>query len=195
LKKATLLRRFPLHSKFVPCYAICMTQRAAALPTHKNAFDKKRGSFEAWLLAKGSAIMQPSNPFEVSRFLTDRGIWIVYRNDSGRLTSWLNGADDAYLAFLQAKPWRAVQKVHRGRKTTQTCAALVKRDGAGCVYCNCVLSIDSATVEQLVPIASGGTNHLQNKTLACHQCNGEAGHLSVREKIELAIAKRSKVPA
>jgi hypothetical protein len=53
------------------------------------------------------------------------------------------------------------------------------------------LSFETATIEHVVAITSGGTNHLSNKALACEPHNRQAGHLSAREKFELAIKIRT----
>ena len=135
--------------------------------------------------------MVPTNSYEIARFLTDSGIGIVYVNGSERITSWINGADTAWLAYKHNREWRAVEKVNRGKKTLQDYRAIVARDGNTCVYCGVALAADVATIEHIVPVSAGGPNHLSNKTLACRECNAEAGHMSVREKIELAIRKRN----
>ncbi len=61
--------------------------------------------------------------------------------------------------------------------------ALVQRDGALCVYCDCPLSRDIATIDHIVPIAAGGPDTLINKALACGPCNTAGGHLSPVEKM------------
>jgi 5-methylcytosine-specific restriction endonuclease McrA len=161
------------------------------LPRNRKEFKKQWPSFQAWLLERGSAIFEPTNSYEVARFLTDVGIGIVYANGRDQITNWINNADVAYRAFATSQAWRAVERVNRGKKTQQDYKALVARDGNGCLYCAAALSIDVAMIEHIIPITAGGTNHLANKALACRGCNDEAGHLSVRQKIELAIAKRA----
>lgn len=158
----------------------------------RRIFEKKWPKFKQWLLDNGSAIFEPTNRYEVARFLTDSGIGVVYSNSSGGISSFVNGASEAWEAFNNGKPWRAIEKTVRSKKTAQEYRSLVARDGNCCLYCNAELSCDTATIEHIIPICSGGTNHLQNKSLACFACNQDAGNLSVRQKIELAIARRSK---
>jgi hypothetical protein len=51
--------------------------------------------------------------------------------------------------------------------------ALIKRDGARCVYCE---ATDKLVVDHMVPIALGGTDAQDNLALACKPCNsGKAG--------------------
>lgn len=167
----------------------------AALPTTKRAFLDLWSRMKPWLLANGSAVYAPSNPYEVARFLAADGlVAIVYINGAGRVTSWMNGADVAATAFLDGRPWRAVARTRRDAKTVQDYRALVRRDGTGCMYCAQPLTLEAATIEHVVPITAGGTNHLANKALACAAHNAQAGHLSAREKLELAIRIRQQVP-
>ena len=161
------------------------------LPYSEREFQKAWPRFKDWLVEHGSAIFEPTNPYDIARFLTDSGIGVVYINKSGRVTNWINNSDVAYDAFVSQKAWRAVEKVNRSKKTIAEYKAIVARDGNGCMYCNASLSVDVATIEHVVSITSGGTNHLANKALPCTECNKEAGHLSVRQKIELAIATRA----
>jgi hypothetical protein len=161
------------------------------LPHRRVDYDKKRDAFTAWLLANGSAIYEPTNPYEVARFQTMQGIGIVYADGADRITSWVNGAAEAMLSYLNGKPWRGTKATRRRGKSVIDFRALSKRDGTGCMYCNKDLSIDNFTIEHVVPVTAQGPNHLSNKALACFECNHAAGHLSAREKLEMAILKRT----
>lgn len=44
-----------------------------------------------------------------------------------------------------------------------------------CCYCKQVFLIDNLTVEHIVPISWGGSNELNNVTLACAPCNQQRG--------------------
>ncbi len=163
------------------------------LPSCAEDLDKLRPRFDAWLLANGSAIYQPTNEYELMRFLTDKGIGIIYQNASGKISSHANGSCEALRAFLDQTPWRAKPKKQRSKgaaKRTRDMAALFARDGAGCSYCPKLLTNETATIEHYVPITAGGGNHLSNKGLACQPCNTAVGHMSVRQKIDFAILNR-----
>lgn len=161
------------------------------LPTSASQFKKRWPKFQEWLLSHGSAILTPTNPYELARFVSNVGTAVIYVNAKGTVTSWVNGAKEAYLAYLSNGPWRAVDATVRNKKTKQIFEALAKRDGCGCMYCLTPLSIDTATIEHVCSTTHGGPNHLANKALACSPCNTKAGHLSVREKLEMAIKMRS----
>jgi hypothetical protein len=159
-------------------------------PYDKSSFKKAWPKFREFLLARGSAIYEPTNEYELARFLTQQGVGIVYMNGKEVITHWTNGAVEAFDAYRIGGAWQAVKRIKRGKKTMKNYAAIVKRDGLGCFYCMKELSPEEASIEHFIPIASGGGNHLSNKGLACYGCNKEAGHMSVKEKLELAISKR-----
>lgn len=162
------------------------------LPRHVTDFDKHRPRFEAWLAERGSALLKPTNHYEIARFLTDIGVGVIYCKDGGRLTTWTNGADQAFRAFRRGEQWRAVAKGQRGNvKKRNLFATLARRDGTGCLYCGAGLTVESATIEHVLSVTHGGTSHPANLALACSDCNKQASHLTVREKIEIAIRRRA----
>lgn len=163
-----------------------------ALPPSVNAFEKRRKVFEAWLLEHGSAIKQPTNPYEVIRFAGPENECVVYRKANDTISHWANGADKAYRAFLDRTDWRAAKRGHRDQKTANLILSLAERDGWTCCYCPTVLDMEAATIEHFMPITSGGNSHMANLSLACKPCNEEAGHMPVRAKIEMAIRNRER---
>ena len=68
--------------------------------------------------------------------------------------------------------------------------SIAERDGWVCMYCGRVLTPETATVEHIMPLAGNGLDSLRNLTLACASCNNEAGHLSARQKLDLAMRRR-----
>ncbi len=165
--------------------------RGDTFPRTLKAFDQRRKEFEAWLVARGSAIKQRTNPYEVIRFATSGADGIVYRKGNDAISHWTPEAIPAYRAFLDGATWRAIKPGKRDRKTFNLILGLAERDGWTCCYCATEVDMETATVEHFLSVTSGGSNHLSNLSLACQPCNVAAGHLSVREKIELAIQKRS----
>lgn len=168
-----------------------MSRKRRTVPTEARDFKRMWPSFEAWLLANGSAVYAPTNEYELARFLTATGTGIVYCNARGSVSHWHGGAHEAMQAFVEGKAWRAVNRRARDKNFVRDYEALVKRDGDTCMYCWCSLTMETATIEHVVPVTSGGCNHLANKALACEPHNQEAGHLSAREKLEMAIRIRS----
>lgn len=159
-------------------------------PRSISQFKKTWPQFKSWLEVNGSEILAPTNDFEAARFTgAGRTVCIIYRNGKGQITSWQNGADAAWKAWKSGERWRA-SKRRQGKRTAHRIATLFERDGTGCFYCRCELTEETATLEHVIPLARGGTNHLSNMVLACGPCNREAGHMTVREKLEMAIKQR-----
>jgi len=149
------------------------------------------------IVAAGGERLAPTNPYEVARFRTLYGVGIIYRNAKGKQT-WNPEAEMAQEHIKAKKGSIApVVVVNRAGHAQRRSAVLriLDRDGGDCFFCGDPLA-DDVTLEHLVPIAHGGPNHISNLVCAHASCNQEAGHLSVAEKVALAVAKRTaKVPA
>lgn len=46
-----------------------------------------------------------------------------------------------------------------------------KRDGEGCFYCRCPLSIEEARLDHFIPRSKGGPDGLDNRRAACKPCD------------------------
>jgi hypothetical protein len=147
-------------------------------------------TFKKQLLAAGAEILGPTNPYEVLRFRTSKGVGIIYTGRRGE--TWNAEAIAAREAL--GKGSLAPVKVTGRRRDKSTVAALIERDGDGCFFCDCALAGD-LTVEHLVAVAHGGPNHISNLFLAHAGCNQAAGHLSAPEKVALAMRQRLGVPS
>lgn len=66
-------------------------------------------------------------------------------------------------------------------RTKWTRAALIRRHGGRCTYCNNPVTLGDetaptyATIDHIVPQSKGGRDTLDNLTLACHACNQRKG--------------------
>ena len=45
----------------------------------------------------------------------------------------------------------------------------------GCRWCGIKLTLDTSTIEHVIPLARGGLDHSNNRTLACQPCNERRG--------------------
>lgn len=52
-----------------------------------------------------------------------------------------------------------------------------------CIFCGVKLSFDNSTLEHILPISEGGTNHPDNLTISCKICNNSRKSLSFEEYI------------
>lgn len=61
---------------------------------------------------------------------------------------------------------------------TELRAEVYARDGERCQYCG---DTDDLTCDHIVPLVRGGTNELENLTIACRRCNSSKGHKLLSE--------------
>ncbi|MEM7515321.1 MAG: HNH endonuclease [Planctomycetota bacterium] len=61
------------------------------------------------------------------------------------------------------------------KKRRQTFEQLALRDGSGCAYCGHILTVKTAHIDHVVPQSQGGSDHIDNKCLACPSCNSSKG--------------------
>lgn len=145
--------------------------------------------FSLRLQEAGAEILAPTNPYEELRFKTSLGVGVVYRGRRGQ--TW-NAEAVAAKEHLQAnKGSLAPVKVKGRRRDAATVRRLLARDGDQCFFCGSALGED-ITVEHLVAVAHGGPNHISNLFLAHGPCNQQAGHLSAREKVAMAMKARGQ---
>lgn len=64
------------------------------------------------------------------------------------------------------KTW-GTTRVNMGAKKRR----MLARGNARCKWCGCGLTKETATVDHLVPLSRGGSNRMDNLTLACEGCN------------------------
>lgn len=145
-------------------------------------------SFENRLKAAGAEILGPTNPYEVLRFRTSKGVGVIYTGRRGE--TWNAEALAARDHLDAGKGSLAPVRVVGRRNGKSTVAALAARDGDACFFCGRPLEGD-ITVEHLVAVAHGGPNHVSNLYLAHAACNQEVGHMAAPEKVAFAIARRA----
>ena len=151
--------------------------------------------FADWLTARGAQVLKPTNPFELVRFTTARGIGVTYTNARGRITH-VGEAEAAHKAFVCQGSWDAgVASPRRRTKTDRLVTQLRERDGSGCFFCRLPVDDTDASIEHLVPRGHGGPDHLSNYALAHKMCNAKAGHLSLMEKIRMRERASIRVAA
>lgn len=148
--------------------------------------DKDLSGLVAFVTARGSEVLAPTNEWEVARFTGPSGVCVIYRNAKGRLV-WHGGADVAWNAWKSASDWRASKRTKRGTsKRWARFATLTARDGNACFFCGKAVTFEDFTIEHLVSLTHGGPDHIANMAVSHARCNATAGHLSVVEKVRLA---------
>lgn len=144
--------------------------------------------FRKRLEEAGAEILAPTNPYEVLRFRSSKGVGVIYKGKRGE--TW-NAEALAARDHLDARAGSLAPVAVKGRRRDKaTVDALLVRDGNACLFCGKPLDGD-ITVEHLVAIAHGGPNHISNLFLAHAACNQAAGHMSAPQKVALAIRNRA----
>lgn len=144
-------------------------------------------AFRVRLKEAGAEILGATNPYELLRFRSSKGVGVIY---TGRRGETWNAEARAALEHLDGNLGSlAPVEVQGRRKDKATVAALLDRDGSNCFFCGKPLGQD-ITVEHLVAVSHGGPNHISNLFLAHFVCNASAGHMSAPEKIAVAIKAR-----
>ena len=158
-------------------------------PDDEKKIRRHLKTFERFLFDRGGEVLAPASEWELVRFETSNGLGIIYRKNNGQVTFY-GAARLAWSCYLTGSRWTAGNKRKRARgKQRIVIDSLAKRDGHNCFYCGCKCIDENSSVEHLVPLNSGGTDHMSNKVLACVSCNREAGHMPVIEKIKLRERK------
>lgn len=157
----------------------------------KKQITRQAANFRNWLSANGAQVMEPTNEWELVRFKAGDETGIIYAKASGDIT-FTGPAGEAWQAFKGAHSWRAAPATKRRQKGAPVCRALRARDGGHCFFCLFPVAVEDESVEHLVPLTSGGPDHIANKFLAHKVCNGRAGHLSAVEKIASHVKAHMK---
>lgn len=152
-----------------------------------------RLKFEQFITDRGGEVLAPTSEWELVRFRANGMTAVIYRKATEQVT-FSGGAKTAFDAFLRGNSWSAGNKTKR-KKGNQSVViqSLIRRDGRQCFYCGLETTDEDASVEHVVPLNAGGTNHMANKVLAHQRCNSEAGHLSVIEKVKLRERKLAQL--
>jgi 5-methylcytosine-specific restriction endonuclease McrA len=156
-------------------------------------------AFTEWLKVNHAVILDPTNDWEVLRFKGVNGIGVIYKNKRDKHTV-TGEAKIAWEAFVNSKAWNRVPTVRRS-KPSLIRNSLLERDGNSCFYCGVTMvnpedkwwegfEARLMTVEHLLSITHGGTNHPANQVLACTVCNKEAGSMTLIDKIKLRDKKK-----
>lgn len=150
---------------------------------------KKVKSFIEFLEARGAEVLPSTNEYELVRFYANQVMSVVYINKSGSISSFLNEGERAYCAFLNLGKWsvenNGVGRKMKRDKKDQRKAGILARDGEDCFFCGKHMDESDRTLEHLLSIVHGGSNHISNLVLAHQECNIMASHMSIAEKVLL----------
>lgn len=112
-----------------------------------------------------------------------KGVLLVnYYPDSKLRTAYINGMKGSTKhvtpekAVMMANEAPMKNGIKDGRKKSyrRDKIRLLKKHPF-CHWCNKSLTIETATIEHLIPLGMGGINNANNYALACEECNHERG--------------------
>ncbi len=147
--------------------------------------------FKNWLTTNGAELLQPTNPYELVRFIAQGGTHIVYTKKNGSIT--VSGfAKQCLTAWQSGKNLdMGFTKTKRKSSYSKYKAPLLSRDGNKCFYCGEEMDQDDMSVEHLISISHGGLNKLTNMALTHEDCNQKAGSKPLVEKLKLRDEMRA----
>lgn len=102
----------------------------------------------------------------------------VSKTNAGRKCDRGQLAKLAIEAARKAPPMAAQQdRTERSSKSTRRIRRRLHRSqGDKCCWCEEPLTLETSTLDHIVPLARGGTNGTDNFCLACEGCNHDRGH-------------------
>ena len=148
--------------------------------------------FKAWAEANGGVVEPETSEYEKARISHADGVLVIYEGKRG-LGFSDSVAHKSWAAFKRNMAFK-FNKRHKRTKTESTVTRLKARDEDKCWFCGCSFNDENqATIEHLLSIKHGGSNNINNLVLACQSCNGDAGSLSIAEKVKLRETKQREV--
>ena len=136
------------------------------------------------MAARGAEILKPTNKWEIIRARTKYGVAILWTNSRGKLTpnDAMEKTQNDMKSGVKITPVQTIKR--RATKTDQRINTLLERDGDKCFFCLRPIGGD-LTIEHLLSVAHGGSNHICNMALAHNGCNKAAGHLPLMKKVQI----------
>ncbi len=83
--------------------------------------------------------------------------------------------EKAVLMCNKAPVSQGVNDPRRGNHSRRQRKAMIKKGINKCHWCGDPLTLDTSTVEHIIPLFRGGLDNANNRTLACGHCNEKRG--------------------
>lgn len=87
----------------------------------------------------------------------------------------INATEAVAMAFTPPPLAAAAKKDGRSKNSRRKRQALIRAKGPHCHWCQTRITLDTSTIEHVVPLARGGLDNANNRVLACEPCNTERG--------------------
>lgn len=143
-------------------------------------------NFDKYLDKIGADRIDIKSPWEEQRFKANDEVCVIYKNKKGQYSYSSELAKKVYEAYLDNKLIN-IQKEKR-KNLINFKEKLFKRDGNKCFYTGAKLTIETATIEHLIPLSKGGKNNIDNLVLCTKESNQLMADKPLIEKIKFREA-------
>lgn len=76
---------------------------------------------------------------------------------------------------LAPPPPGLISAIARRRNNRPHRRGLIAKGGGACHWCKAALTLDTSTIDHVIPLSRGGLDHPRNRVLACEPCNRRRG--------------------
>lgn len=135
---------------------------------------------EKWCKQRGAELVErPNGHYQIKGPLL-----VNYYPNSKKRSAYIAGTTEkktnvepAEAVAMAFKPPKGLQKRDKRRKKGyRAIKERMWRDGIrNCHWCGVDLTLETATLEHVIPLARGGLDNDNNRTLACEPCNRKRG--------------------
>lgn len=146
--------------------------------------------FKTWLRQGGANVLNTTNEYEAVRWKGAK-TGVIYKSGkaNGDYAYSAMGEYQQGIAYTGGPTKTSRMKKSKKRTVKQRIA---ERDGTKCWFCLKEMEVGEMTLEHLIPVVAGGSNHIANTVLAHSHCNNEAGTLPLIEKIDIRVKNLMK---
>lgn len=143
----------------------------------------KHEDLQAYIIKVGGELLEPTNPYEIARFKGNGFTNVIYKGKKGYSFS-SEIAESVFEAFCNKRNDFFLNKEARKQIPTKIKSELFKRDGDRCFYTNKKMTMETASIEHLIPLCKGGKNNLDNLVLCLPEENLKMANKPLIEKIK-----------
>ena len=71
---------------------------------------------------------------------------------------------------------KGLKPTKRKNKSTRQLRRKMLKNCPACHWCGLIITLDTSTIEHIIPLSKGGLDCANNRTLACEPCNSARGN-------------------
>lgn len=94
---------------------------------------------------------------------------------AGTVKGFKNTSPEQAIKMCFEAPKSNGKKDTRSKNSKKIRAALIKKGVTRCHWCDNPVNLKNSTLEHIIPLARGGLDNANNRTLACKKCNEKRG--------------------